>query len=158
MTATDAPPHVDGARRAGPPPGPRPGRPAGPRRRPAPAPVRTSRVVISRIDPWSVLKVSVLFYLSLCIVLLTAGVLLWAGAASIGVIGNFEGFMDSIGFTDFELQPAVMLRGAALGGMVLVVAGTFATVLMAALYNLIHDVVGGLRVTLAEDESARRGR
>jgi hypothetical protein len=118
----------------------------------SPAGTRVSRVVLRRVDPWSVLKVSVLFYLSVCIVLLTAGVLLWVGARSVGVIENVEGFLDQIGFTDFQFVPGQMLRGAALGGVVLVGTGTFANVLMAVLYNLINDVVGGIRVTLAEDE------
>lgn len=118
----------------------------------APAGTRVSRVVLRRVDPWSVLKVSVLFFLSVCIVLLTAGVLLWVGARTVGVIENVESFLDQIGFTDFQFVPGQMLRGAALGGVVLVGTGTFASVLMAVLYNLINDVVGGIRVTLAEDD------
>ena len=104
----------------------------------------TSRVVVRRVDPWSVLKVSILFYLSVCIVLLVAGVLLWAAASSAGVVDNIESFMDAIGFTGFRFLPGQILRGAALGGLVLVVAGTFANVLLAMLYNLIGDVVGGV--------------
>jgi hypothetical protein len=161
MTATDAPPQPEATpaatesraerRSEGAPPKTR-----GKVRSPPPPTIRSSRVVIRRLDPWSVLKVSILFYLSLCIVLLVAGVMLWAGARSVGVIGNIESFMDSIGFTDFEFRAGQILRGSALGGMVLVVAGTFGNVLMATLYNLINDVVGGLKVTLAEDERPRR--
>lgn len=161
MTATDSPPMADDTTRSRSEPSapqrPRKGSARARRTRSAPPPtIRTSRVVLRRLDPWSVLKVSILFYLSLCIVLLVAGVMLWLGARSIGVIGNVESFMDSIGFTDFEFRAGQILRGSALGGMVLVVAGTFGNVLMATLYNLINDVVGGLKVTLAEDERARR--
>lgn len=111
---------------------------------------------MKKLDPWSVLKVSLLFYLSLFLILLVAMVLLWGAANSIGVIGNIESFMDSIGFTDFTFEAAQLLRGAALGGAVLVVAGTFGNVVMAVLYNLIGEVVGGLKVTLGEDETGRR--
>lgn len=126
-----------------------------PRSRAVP-PTRASRVVVKNLDAWSVLKVSLLFYLSMFLMLLVTMVLLWAAATSIGAVGNIEGFMDSIGFTDFTFEAPQLLRGAALGGAVLVVAGTFGNVVMAVLYNLIADVVGGLRVTLGEDESARR--
>jgi uncharacterized membrane protein YagU involved in acid resistance len=112
--------------------------------------------VVKRLDPWSVLKVSLLFYLSLFLILLVAMVLLWGAANSVGAVSNIESFMDSIGFTDFTFQAPQLLRGAALGGAVLVVAGTFGNVVMAVLYNLISEVVGGFRITLGEDESARR--
>ena len=123
------------------------------RARPAP---RSSRVVLKRLDPFSVLKVSLLFYLSMFLILLIATVLLWGAAESVGVVGNFESFMDSIGFTDFTFEAPQLLRGAGLGGAVLVLAGTFGNVVMAVLYNLISDVVGGVKVTLGEDDRGRR--
>ena len=116
---------------------------------------RSSRVVVGRVDPWAVLKLSLLFYLSTCLVLLVAGVLLWSAATSAGVVDNVENFITEIGFDDFRFLPGQILRGSALGGLVLVVAGSCANVLMAVLYNLIADVVGGLRLTLVEDDPAR---
>ena len=124
-------------------------------RRARPAP-RSSRVVLKRLDPFSVLKVSLLFYLSMFLILPIAAVLLWGAAESIGVVENFESFMDSIGFTDFTFEAPQLLRGAGLGGAVLVLAGTFGNVVMAVLYNLISDVVGGIKVTLGEDDRGRR--
>lgn len=118
--------------------------------------VRTSRVVLRRIDSWSVLKVSLLFYLSACIVLLTAGILLWVAADRVGVVDNVESFISDAGFPDFRFLPGQILRGCVLGGAVLVVAGTFANVLLSVLFNLISDVVGGLRLVLAEDDGPRR--
>ena len=84
-------------------------------------------------------------------VILVAGVLLWAGAEAVGVVGNIENFMVDIGFEDFTFVPGKLLSGVALGGLVIVVAGTCANVLLAALFNLMSDVVGGLRLTLQED-------
>ena len=121
----------------------------------APAP-RASRVVIKRLNAVSVLKVSLLFYLSMFLILLVAAVLLWAAAHTIGVVGNIESFMDSIGFTDFSFEGPLLLRGTALGGAVLVLAGTFGNVVMALLYNLISEVVGGIKITLGEDSAGRR--
>ena len=112
---------------------------------------RTTRVVLRRLDTWTVLKLSLVYYLAVFVVILVAGVLLWAGAEAAGVVGNIENFMVDIGFEDFTFVPGELLSGVALGGLVLVVAGTFANVLMTALFNLMSDVVGGVKLTLQED-------
>jgi hypothetical protein len=116
-----------------------------------PAGPRTSRVVLRRVDPWAVLKVSALFWVSIVLILLTAGVLLWAAAASVGLVSGIEDAMAGFGFEDYEFLPGKILRGAALVGLVLSVAGTLGNVLLAVLYNLISDTIGGLRLTLSED-------
>lgn len=126
-------------------------------RPPAPK-ARTSRVVLRRVDPWSVLKLSLLFYLCVCLVLLVAGALLWAGASAAGVIGNVESFIADIGFDEFRFIPGDILRASTIGGLVLVVAGTIANTLLAVLFNLMGDIVGGLKVTLAEDIPRARKR
>jgi hypothetical protein len=129
---------------------PRPEKEQAPPPRPLPG-ARTTRVVLRTLDPWSVLKLSLVFYLALFVVILVAGTLLWAGASAAGVVGNIEDFMVDIGFEDFRFIPSKLFAGVALGGLVLVVAGTCANVLMTALFNLMSDVVGGLKVTLQED-------
>jgi hypothetical protein len=48
-----------------------------------------------------------------------------------------------------------MFRAYAVGGLVMVVAATGFTVLLAVLFNLISDLTGGVRVTVVEEESAR---
>ena len=116
-----------------------------------PAGPRTSRVVLRRVDPWAVLKVSALFWVSIVLILLTAGVLLWAAAASVGLVSGIEDAMAGFGFEDYEFLPGKILRGAALVGLVVSVAGTLGNVLLAVLYNLISDTIGGLRLTLSED-------
>jgi hypothetical protein len=117
---------------------------------------RTSQVVLRRVEPWSVFKLSLVFYLCVCLVLLVAGVMLWLGASASGVVGNIEGFFQDAGFEGFTFSSGVLLRGFALGGLVLVVAGTIANLLLAMLFNLMSDVVGGIRVTLTEDLRGKR--
>lgn len=121
-----------------------------------PAAPRTSHVVLRRVDPWSVFKLSLVFYLCVCLVLLVAGIVLWLGASATGVVGNVESFFQDAGFDGFKFSAGMMLRGFTLGGLVLVVAGTVANMLLATLFNLMSDVVGGVRVTLAEDLHPRR--
>lgn len=114
-------------------------------------PARTTRAIVQRVDPWAVLKVSALFYLSMFLVVLAAAVLLWVVATSVGLVDNIEDFMSSIGFTDFRFLPGQLFRASALGGLVLVVAGTAGNVLLTLLYNLLADVAGGVAITLTDD-------
>jgi Transmembrane domain of unknown function (DUF3566) len=117
---------------------------------------RKVRRQIRHVDPWSVLKFSLLFYLVLFLVILTAVVLLWNAAASTGLVDNIESFVEELfGFETFQFEPSQMLRASALVGLVMVVAGTAMNVLMAVLFNLISDLVGGIRVTVIEEETRR---
>jgi hypothetical protein len=136
---------------------PKPPKAASPEPKHAGKPVaRTTRVFLRKLDPWTVLKLSIVYYLALFVVILVAGTLLWLGASAVGVVGNIENFMVDIGFENFKFIPSKLLGGVALGGLVLVVAGTCANVLMTALFNLMSDIVGGLKLTLQEDvETAR---
>ena len=124
---------------------------------PAAAP-RTSRVVLRHVDPWSVLKLSLVFYLCVCAVLLVAATLLWIGASITGIVGNVESFFRDAGFDGFRFSPFQMLRAVVLIGLILVVTGTLANVLLAKLFNVLGDTVGGIRVTLAEDVAPQRQR
>jgi hypothetical protein len=164
VSTTEIPHPAGGVEPTSPVAPPRPARePRSARRAKATPPVRaprlvprTTRVVLRKLDAWTVLKLSLVYYLALFVVILVAGALLWAGASAAGVVGNIENFMVDIGFEDFKFEPGQLLSGVALGGLVLVVAGTFANVLMTALFNLMSDVVGGLRLTLQEDPDQPR--
>jgi cytochrome c biogenesis protein CcdA len=82
---------------------------------------RRVRRVIRKLDTWSVLKVSVLFYLSLVVVVVLAGVLLWLVGSTVGAIDNVEKFMRAIGFENFRFVGSQLHRGAVGAGVVLVV-------------------------------------
>ena len=55
----------------------------------------------------------------------------------------------------FDFNGEQIFRATAVGGLVLVVAGSGFTVLMAVLFNLISDITGGMRMTVVEEETAR---
>ena len=113
--------------------------------------------MLRRVEPWSVLRFSVLFYASFFVVLLVAGLLLWIAASITGVVGDIENFIKELFALDaFSFRAVTMLSASVLGGLVLVLVGTGLNVLMAVLYNLIADVIGGVEVTVAEDDSGRR--
>ncbi|MCA1693205.1 MAG: DUF3566 domain-containing protein [Acidimicrobiales bacterium] len=118
---------------------------------------RRSRLIIRRVDPWTVLKFSALLYLSTYFVVLVAGVVLWSVATATGVRGNIESFVgELIASERFEFKADQILRSSIIGGGVLVVVGTFANVLMSVLFNLISDVVGGIGISVEEKPPKRR--
>lgn len=117
---------------------------------------RKVRRLVRHIEPWSVLKVSLLFFFCLWVVVMVAGVLLWNAAVASGVIGDIENFAEEIfALEDFEFIGEDIFRASAIGGLVLSVAATGFSVLIAILLNLISDLTGGIRVTVVEEETAR---
>lgn len=101
------------------------------------------------------MRFSLLFYACLLVVFLVTGGLLWAAASTTGVIHNVERFFKELfALQSFAINGALMFRSAVIGGLVLVLLGTGANVLMAVLYNLTSDVVGGIEVTVLEEEPA----
>jgi hypothetical protein len=117
---------------------------------------RKVRRTVRHIDPWSVLKLSLLFYFCLFVIVMVAGTILWNLASAAGTIGSVESFFKEIGVLDtFNFQGGTIFRATFLGGLVLVIAGAALNVLMTVLFNLISDLVGGIRVTVLEEDSAR---
>lgn len=113
---------------------------------------RVSRVV-RRVDAWSVLKVSIIFYAVAYVVLLVAGVLLWNLAQTTGTVENVEGFVRELfGLEVFRIDGERLYRASWPIGVFLAVAGTGLNVTAAVMFNLITDLVGGVRVTVLEEE------
>ncbi len=101
---------------------------------------------------WTVLKMSILFYLCVFLVFLVAGVVLWNIAQAFDIIHSVEKFIRSIfDLQKFSFQPVAVLQASSVGGIVLVLLGTGANVLGALLYNLISDVVGGVQFIVLEE-------
>src|SRR5206468_11068132 len=111
---------------------------------------RRARRVIRRFDLWSVLRFSLLFYLCMFLILLVAGIVLWLVATVTGVRHNIENFISDLIASRFHFLGLQLLRGAAIGGLLLVIIGSAFNVLMAVLYNLIMDVVRGIEVSVLE--------
>jgi hypothetical protein len=106
-----------------------------------------------------VLKVSVVFYVAIYCMLLVAAVLLWMAATATGLRGNIEKVVaDLIASGKFHFVGSELLRAGVVGGAVLVVAGTTANVMLAVLYNLITDLVGGVSILVEETPATRPAR
>ena len=114
---------------------------------------KRARRVLRRIDTWTVLKLSFLFYLCILLVVLIAGVVLWNIAAAVGAITSIEKFIKSLfDLNTFTFHPGVILEASAAGGIILVVMATGINVLAVVIYNLISDVVGGVQVIVLEEQ------
>ena len=60
--------------------------------------------------------------------------------------------MRAIGFEDFRFVGTQLLRGFTAAGLVFVLLGTGVSVLIAVIYNLISDLVGGIELTVLEED------
>jgi hypothetical protein len=114
--------------------------------------VRRVTRVVRHVDPWSVFKVAAVFSVVAYAIALVAGVLLWNVAYATGTIDNIERGMESTGWEVFELDGAEIFRNAWIGGLFAAVGLTGLAVLVATLFNLITDLVGGIRLTVLEEE------
>ena len=102
------------------------------------------------------LKVSLILYFCAWVVMLFVGVTLWNLAVNSGLVAKIEDFVvELFALESFKINADQIFRIAAVGGLVLVLAGSALTVLGAVLFNLISDVTGGVRLTVVEEETAR---
>lgn len=118
--------------------------------------VRRVTRVVRHVDPWSVFKIAIIFNLVLYIVALTAGVLLWNVAYATGTVDNLERFFESFGWSTFEFHGGAIFHASWIAGLFGVIGLTGAAVLAATLFNLITDLVGGVRLTVLEEEVQER--
>ena len=119
--------------------------PRGPRVR------RVSRV-IREIDPWSTFRVGIVFHGVLYLMALIALVLLWSVASATGTIDNIERFLESFGWESFQFNGVQLFFNTMFLGLFVVVLLTAIWVLCATVFNLITDLVGGIRVSVLEEE------
>jgi hypothetical protein len=117
---------------------------------------RSYRQTVTKVDLWSVLKLAVCFYLGALVVVLVAGIALWEIASVAGAIDSVQNFMrDLLGSNDFTFLSWRLLRGFTLLGLVIVCIGTIMTVVAAAFYNLFAEMMGGVIITVVEEDTGR---
>lgn len=125
------------------------------RRAPKPRVRRVTRVV-RHVDTWSVFKVAMVFSVFFYAVALVAGVLLWQVAYATGTIDNVEKFFEGFGWETFKFNGGQIYHNAWIAGLFVAVGMTGLAVLMATLFNLITDLVGGIRLSVLEEEVRSR--
>ena len=112
---------------------------------------RVSRVV-REIDPITTLKVVAVLHLVLYVTALVALTLLWSVASATGTIDNIESFLESFGWETFVFDGRQLFVNVMFLGLFLAALGTIIWVLGAVVFNLITDLVGGVRITVLEEE------
>ncbi|MDR3659874.1 MAG: DUF3566 domain-containing protein [Mycobacterium sp.] len=117
-------------------------------------PVRAS-MQVRRVDPWSVLKVSLVLSVALFFVWMIAVAFLYLVLGGMGVWSklnsNVGDLLTSGGGSGGELVSAgTIFGGATLIGLVNIVLLTAMATTAAFVYNLTTDLVGGIEVTLAD--------
>ena len=118
--------------------------------------VRSVRRILRRVELWSVLKLSLIFYFCMWAILLVAGVILWNVVDSLGYVEATADFIARIfALEEFEFNARQIFRVYALGGLAGVLGATLFNVVAAVFFNLISELVGGIRIVLIEEESTR---
>jgi transmembrane protein DUF3566 len=110
---------------------------------------RRGRLVIRKIDPWSTLKFSLLFYFCLLLITLLGSAIIFATLKAFGVIGSLERLLRSLSF-EVTISGGAIFRWLFLFGLLGTIVASAVTVFLAFLYNLIADVVGGIEIAVSE--------
>ncbi len=129
--------------------------------RPTPkAKVRKARLLISKVDPWSVLKMSFLLSVALGIMTVVAAVTLWSVMDVTGIFNRVNELLGQILGTEggggtFRVEELVTIGQVASFATIIAVINvvllTVLSMLAAVLYNLSASLVGGVGVTLTDD-------
>ncbi|MEV6244800.1 DUF3566 domain-containing protein [Streptomyces sp. NPDC051742] len=121
---------------------------------------RKARLRVAKADPWSVMKVSFLLSIALGICTVVAAAVLWMVMDAMGVFSTVGGTIsEATGSNEsngFDLQsflslPRVLMFTSVIAVIDVVLMTALAT-LGAFIYNLSAGFVGGVELTLAEDE------
>ena len=128
---------------------PRPSRPSG-GQRPTHRLIRRD-LMIRRVDPWSVLKISLVFYSCMLIIVMLGNAVLWAFISRLGLIEQVTEIAGALNIS-LTINTGNILQATFLLGILGVIFWSSVNVFLAFLYNLVADLIGGVRIDLAEDE------
>lgn len=119
---------------------------------------RRARLALTRIDPWSVMKMSFLLSLALGIVMIVAVLVLWGVLSAAGVwdsinqsVNDIVGDGSTWNVTNY-LGTSRVLGFTMIVAVVDVVLLTAVATLGAFLYNMAAALLGGVEVTLTEEQ------
>jgi len=117
----------------------------------SPAVDRRARLILRRLDPWSVLKFSVVFYFCLMLISLLIFAVIWFVLVNMGVFEDVTSFAGKVNL-EVTFPAGTVFRWYVFAGLLGVVVWSVVTVLLTLLFNLVNDVTGGIEVVLAERE------
>lgn len=146
--------------------GPTPGKPGPARLLPSKAapsgqkarPTRRVRLAVTRIDPWSALKMSFLLSFAAAVGLVVMTAVLWMILSGMSVFADIDGLVRSLqpstaeafSIMDYIAFPRVMALAMVIGVIDVILLTALGTI-AAYLYNLSAALVGGVQLTLTDD-------
>ena len=117
---------------------------------------RKGRRLIRHIDPWSMLKLALLLSLSMWFIVMVASVIMWTVASNAGTVASIENFVNSsLSLQDWKLDGDFLFRQFGLVTLLLSFGFTAAVVVATLVFNLVSDIIGGVWVSVIEEETAR---
>lgn len=126
--------------------------------RPAPrSKIRRARLVVQKVDTWSVAKLIFLLSIALGIVTVVASVILWLFLQASGAFTGVNQLISSLGTgsTTVDISQMISLGQVALVTTIFAVVNTVVFTLLgmigAILYNLAAKLVGGVTLTLSDE-------
>ncbi len=112
--------------------------------------VRRVRRVIRKIDPWTVLKVSLIFNAIAGLVFVLGVWVMWSLAIQRGIPDQITEFFANFALV-FNAEGELYFRVTVLLTVISVIVLTGLMTLGALIYNLISDLVGGIEVIVLEE-------
>ena len=121
---------------------------------------RQAHLMVSRFEPWSVMKFSFMISLACFVILFVAVALLYATLAGLGVFNAIENSLSNVtsgqgtGGVNIShyLSASTVLSYTALLGVLNVFLITAFSTVGSLIYNLTSHLIGGVEVTLRETE------
>jgi hypothetical protein len=123
----------------------------------APGAPRKVRVLLSRVDPWSALKIGFLLSIAAGIMLVVAVHVLWTALNSMGTLELIQEWVAKLFTKDQEVDILQFVAYQKVISATLLVAVTNVvlisglSVISAFLYNMVSRMVGGVYLTLTDD-------
>jgi Transmembrane domain of unknown function (DUF3566) len=117
---------------------------------------RRQRMTITRIDPWTVLRLSFLLSIAAALITVVALMVLWSMLSMAGVFDSVDGTLDSVfgdsavTVTQYFAFGRVFSISLLIGAIDVVLITALATI-GAFLFNLAASLVGGLEVSVTDE-------
>jgi hypothetical protein len=118
-------------------------------------PVRRVKRTLRHLDPFSVLKLSLFFYMAALVVWLVFVALVYSIIDGAGWFTLIEDLGGPDGFAlwrTFDFSLVTIERWAFLIGLTLAILGSILNSVLAILYNIAADILGGVEMTFVERE------
>ncbi|QJC21063.1 DUF3566 domain-containing protein [Arcanobacterium buesumense] len=118
--------------------------------------IRRVKMTISRVDPWSALKLSFLVSVAIGVMIVIATAVLWFVLDSMHVWSQVDGLLKTLNSEALLQLGQFMEFGRVISfsvvvGVIEIVLMTAFGALMALIYNVVAMLVGGLHVTVTDE-------